>query len=163
NLKLMVAYRLHFEASNLRVVELAQSGQLGDLKYFTSTFSFNVTDPDNIRLQAERGGGPVWDIGIYCINAARYVFQDEPTEVMAERGPDRRFQEVDESLSVIMKFPKNRLASFTCSFGSSDAAEYMVMGSKGYAHLDRAYEYVEPRELEIQTKSMKAPKVQKHK
>jgi glucose-fructose oxidoreductase len=149
-LKLMVAYRLHFEAANLRAIELAQSGKLGDLKYFTSNFSFQLTDPNNIRLKTERGGGPTWDIGIYCINAARYIFKAEPLEVtaLAEKSADKRFKEVNETVSVIMRFPENRLASITYSFGASDMAWYTLVGTKGYLCLDSAYEYAEGHELE---------------
>lgn len=156
-LKLMIAYRLHFEPSNLRAIEIAKSGEIGELKYFTSDFSFQVTDPNNIRLKAKRGGGPVWDIGTYCVNAARYLFRAEPTEVVAfsERSPDRRFSEVDESVSVIMRFPDNKLANFTVSFGTSDAAWYTLYGTDGYICLDNAYEYSEKRELEYQGKSGK--------
>ncbi len=156
-LKLMVAYRLHFEPSNLRAVEIAKSGELGELKYFTSDFSFQVTDTENIRLKAKRGGGPVWDIGLYCINAARYLFRSEPTEVMAfsERSRDPRFSEVDETVSAVMRFPDNKLASFTVSFGTSDAAWYTLYGTDGYLCLDKAYEYTEKRELEFQGKNGK--------
>jgi predicted dehydrogenase len=156
-LKLMVAYRLHFEPSNLRAVEIARSGQIGQLKYFTSDFSFQVTDPENIRLKAKRGGGPAWDIGVYCVNAARYLFRSEPTEVMAlsERSRDPRFSEVDETISVVMRFPENKLANFTVSFGTSDAGWYTLYGADGFLCLDNAYEYSEKRELEFQGKDGK--------
>jgi predicted dehydrogenase len=151
-LKLMVAYRLHFESSNLKAAEIARSKEIGELKYFTSHFSFQIADPENIRLKAARGGGPIWDIGIYCINAVRYLFRDEPLEVMAmaEKSKDPRFREVDETVSVLLRFPKNRLASFVCSFGASDAAEYHLYGTKGHLRLTSAYEYIEGRTLEVQ-------------
>ena len=62
--RLMIAYRLHFEAANLRAVELLASGELGQPRYFNSSFSMNVTDDDNIRLSGKKGGGPLYDIGI---------------------------------------------------------------------------------------------------
>ena len=141
--KLMTAYRLHFEPANLNTIELVGSGRIGEPRYFNSTFSFQITDSDNIRLQLERGGGAIFDIGTYCINAARYLFRDEPTEVFAmtvNRG-ERRFKEVDETTSVIMRFPKERLASFTVSFGSSTSGRYELVGTKGSVVLDPAYEY----------------------
>lgn len=153
NLKLMVAYRLHFEASNLKAIELAHSGAIGELRYWTSHFSFQVTDPANIRLQAKHGGGPLWDIGTYCINAARYLFRSEPIEVMAmAEGRGRgKFKEVDEMVSVSLRFPKNCLAQFTCSFGAAEAAEYFLYGTKGHLRLKGAYEYATKRELELKT------------
>jgi hypothetical protein len=67
----------------------------------------------NIRLKAELGGGPLYDIGIYRINAARHVFGAEPEEVVASlaAGRDRRFKEVEEAASVILRFPGERLAT----------------------------------------------------
>ncbi len=70
--KLMIAYRLHFEETNLRAVELVRTGKIGEPRIFNSTFSMLVTDP-GIRLSPEdQGGGPIYDIGIYCINVARH-------------------------------------------------------------------------------------------
>src|SRR5262249_31315747 len=75
--KLMVAYRLHFEAANLQTVELIRTGQLGPARVFNSLFTMSVKD-GNVRLNPhELGGGTLYDIGIYCINAARYLFEDE--------------------------------------------------------------------------------------
>jgi predicted dehydrogenase len=145
----MTAYRLHFEEANLAALKLCKSKKLGDIRYFTSDFSFQVTDPDNIRLQADAGGGPVWDIGIYCINAARTLFQAEPEEVfaLATAGDDKRFSEVEEMAGVVMRFSKDRLASFTCSFGADTAGSYDVYGTKGSLRLENAYEYAAQRKL----------------
>jgi predicted dehydrogenase len=143
HVKLMTAYRLHFEPANLNAIKLARSGRLGEPRYFNSTFSFQITDADNIRLQRERGGGAMFDIGTYCINAARYLFEDEPQEVfaMSVNSGDPRFKEVDETTSVILRFPKERLASFTVSFGASTSGRYELVGTKGSVVLDPAYEY----------------------
>src|SRR5262249_47736888 len=81
--KLMIAYRLHFDPANLAAVEVASSGGLGELRLFDSVFCNEVTDERNIRLRRATGGGPLFDIGIYCINAARYLFRAEPVEVAA--------------------------------------------------------------------------------
>jgi predicted dehydrogenase len=80
--KSMIAYRLHFETVNLAAIELARRGELGDLKFFTSSFSMTVRRGD-IRTKREYGGGTLDDIGVYCINAARNLFGAEPTEVSA--------------------------------------------------------------------------------
>src|SRR5579863_7379635 len=116
--KLMTAYRLHFEQGNLEAIKLARSGKLGKLRFFTSEFAQQVV-ADNIRVTepVENGGGPVYDMGVYCINAARYLFQAEPTEVLAysANNGEPRFEKVDEMSSVVMRFPENRLATFTCS------------------------------------------------
>ena len=80
--QLMTAYRLHFERCNLEVADIVRKKRIGDARYFDSQFSMQVK-AGNIRLERELGGGPEWDIGIYCQNAARYVFADEPTQVWA--------------------------------------------------------------------------------
>jgi predicted dehydrogenase len=143
--KLMTAYRLHFEAANLATIELIKSGKLGEPRYFNSSFSYRVTDPDNIRLKFARGGGPLFDIGIYCINAARYLMRAEPIEVtgMLARSKDKLFDEVEETASAILRFPEGRLATFMISFGSAEAARYEFAGTKGKVVLEPAYEYSE--------------------
>jgi predicted dehydrogenase len=143
--KLMVAYRLHFEESNLQAIKIAKSGRLGELRAFQSLFSLQAKEGD-IRLNSiELGGGTLYDIGIYCINAARYLFRAEPVEViaMSENNGEKRFREVDEMTSAVLRFPGNRLASFTSSFGAADAAEYRLVGTKGDLRSENAYEYSE--------------------
>lgn len=142
--KLMIAYRLHFERANLEAVQLARSGKLGDLRYFTSQFSQQVAQ-GNIRLDKDLGGGPLYDIGIYCINAARALFAAEPIEVLATQVThrDARFREVPETVSVVMKFPKDRVGSFTCSFGAADRSTYDLIGTEGSITVDPAYEMAE--------------------
>jgi predicted dehydrogenase len=141
NRKLMIAYRLHFEKSNLEAVRVAQSRQLGNLRQFTSTFTMNVK-PGDIRLKADLGGGPVADIGIYCINAARYLFRDEPDQVYASAMScdDHRFKEVPEMVSVIMQFPKDRIATFQCGFNAGKVSEYRLVGTRGDLRVEPAFE-----------------------
>lgn len=148
--KLMTAYRLHFERANLEAIQLLRSGKLGDLRIFQSLFTMQVK-PGNIRLKKSMGGGTLYDIGIYCINAARYLFGDEPTEVFAfsARNGDPRFREVDEMTTATMKFPKNRLASFSTSFGAADSAVYTVAGTKGILRMMQAYEYSNAIQMEV--------------
>jgi predicted dehydrogenase len=140
----MIAYRLHFEQGNLEAAKLARQGKLGHLRFFSSDFSMQVQS-DNIRLKRAKGGGPLYDIGIYCINAARYTLRDEPQSVFATatRSRDRRFREVEESVSAVMRFKDEKLASFNCSFGGADRSTYTVTGTRGSITLDPAYEYAE--------------------
>lgn len=142
--KLMIAYRLHFERANLEALEMAHSGTLGDLRFFSSNFSMQVA-PENFRSSRKLGGGPLYDIGIYCINAARVAFAAEPTQVLATAVTrrDQRFREIPETVTVVMKFPQERVASFTCSFGGADRSAYEIVGTKGSITLDPAYEYAQ--------------------
>jgi predicted dehydrogenase len=144
NIQLMIAYRLHFEAANLEAIKIAHSKKIGDLKIFNSIFTMQVKDQHNIRLdEVEKGGGPLYDIGIYCINAARYLFKAEPLEVfgISVSSKDSRFKKVDELISVVMKFPDDRLATFSISFGAFASADYDLIGTKGRVRLEKAYEY----------------------
>jgi glucose-fructose oxidoreductase len=142
--KLMTAYRLHFEETNLRATGLIHSGKIGEPRYFNSIFGFEITDQDNIRLKTIRGGGTLYDLGVYCINAARYFFRAEPEEVIAfssSRKGDKRFKQVDEMTGALMRFPGDRLASFTTSFGSAARAMCEVVGTKGSIRLEPSFEY----------------------
>jgi glucose-fructose oxidoreductase len=139
--KLMVAYRLHFEEANLSAVETLQTGKLGEPRFFSSLFSQQVM-PDNSRTRGARAAGPLRDIGIYCINAARYLFREEPTEVVAfaaSRIGDARFREIDEQVTALLRFPRERVAQFTCSFGASYHSSYTVVGTEGTLRLQPAY------------------------
>jgi predicted dehydrogenase len=140
NIKLMIAYRLHLEPANLHAIEVVQSGQIGEPRIFTSLFTQQNYEGD-IRLDKEIGGGTLDDIGIYCINAARYIFQSEPISVFAisANNGEKRFEEVAEMTSVIMRFPDDRLATFTCSFGAERIQTYQVVGTKGNLRLELAY------------------------
>src|SRR2546429_760314 len=118
--KLMTAYRLHFEESNLAAVKLTEQGRIGELRFFSSLFSYQVR-PGNIRTSSERGGGAIWDLGVYCINAARYLFRADPIEVFAlrmDRPDDERFQDIHEGMGVQLKFSGDRIAQFVVSFGA---------------------------------------------
>ena len=142
NVRLMTAYRLHFERCNLEVADLVRRKRIGEARYFDSQFSMQVK-PGNIRTQRELGGGPEWDIGIYCQNAARCVFADEPTQVWAtaSNSGDPRFDEIPETVHVILKFPGERIANFICSFGAADRSRYEIVGTRGSVVVEPAYEY----------------------
>jgi glucose-fructose oxidoreductase len=144
DVRLMTAYRLHFERCNLEVADLVRRKRIGEARYFDSQFSMQVK-AGNIRLDGSLGGGPEWDIGIYCQNAARYVFGDEPTQVWATatNSGDARFKEVPETVHVMLKFPRERIANFVCSFGAADRSRYEIVGTKGSIVVDPAYEYAE--------------------
>jgi glucose-fructose oxidoreductase len=150
HVKLMTAYRLHFEESNLEAIRIVNSGRIGKPRFFNSIFSMQAQS-GNIRLQKKLGGGPVYDLGVYCINASRYLFQDEPIEVEAitAASNDKRFRQVEEMAGAILRFPGERIASFVCSFGAADTADYQVVGTKGVLRMKNAYEYASQVEMSI--------------
>ena len=148
--KLMIAYRLHFEEINLRAIDLVRQGRIGDPKFFNSSFSMAVR-PNNIRTRKALGGGTLYDIGIYCINAARYLFRAEPSEVMAisVNSGAKALSEIDESTGALLRFEGERVAAFVTSFNSSDVGSYRIVGTKGQLHVDPAYEYAEGLSYEL--------------
>lgn len=153
DVRLMTAYRLHFESGSLRSLELARSGELGNLRFFHGSFSMQVA-AGNIRLGSEdQGGGPLFDLGVYCINAARHLFGTEPIEVSALAANDgqQRFAATHEMMSCLVRFPQERLASFTVAAGAADTGWYEIVGSKGRLRMDPAFEYAEAlaRQLEV--------------
>ena len=150
NVKLMIAYRLHFERGNLQVVDWIASGKIGEPRIFSSVFSQQVK-AGNSRLKGDVGGGPLYDMGVYCINAARYLFKAEPEEVMGWNiGRDQdRFREVPATTTAVLRFSEDRIASFTCSFGASDRSAYEVVGTEGTVKMDPAYEMASGLKAEL--------------
>ncbi|HUG40572.1 MAG TPA: Gfo/Idh/MocA family oxidoreductase [Longimicrobiales bacterium] len=155
--KLMIAYRLHLDPGHLRAVELATTGAIGDPRAFTATFTEQV-DADNSRLvSVDEGGGPVFDLGVYCINAARYLFRAEPERVWAtrvSRRGDPRFGESEEMATCVLAFPGERHASFTCSFGAAPVSAFRLVGTEGDLRMEEnAFDFRGDRELRVAGKA----------
>jgi predicted dehydrogenase len=126
-----------------------RAGEIGDPRFITSVLSQQVR-PGDIRTRDELGGGALFDLGIYCINAARYLFQAEPMEVYGDQtaGTEERFQDVDEVTTGLLRFPGNRMAQFTASQGAAGVSEFRVVGTKGDIRLEAAFDYaLERREF----------------
>lgn len=140
---LMTAYRMHNEPGTLAALEAIRAGKIGQPVYFSSSFAFQSA-MGNHRLQSVHWGGPLQDVGVYCLNAARHVFGAEPVEVqaMASRPlDDPRFTEIDAHFAVTMRFPQGRLAQFFCSFGTEATEIYRVLGTEGELTVDPAYRF----------------------
>src|SRR5688572_13767956 len=146
----MVAYRLHFDPATLRAIDLARDRRAGELRIFASVFSSPVERGD-IRLEREGRGG-LFDLGIYCVNAARMVFRTEPLEVMAMhvgRGTGR-FREVPEMTAALLRYPGDRLAMFVCSLNAHRGSAWTAMSMKRWVRMEPAYTYHEPLVLKVQ-------------
>jgi predicted dehydrogenase len=143
--KLMVAYRLHFEPGTISAIEQVRSGKLGEVHLFTSTFS-QMVDPANHRAQNGVEAGPIFDMGPYPINGVRNLFDSEPTEAFATglRHADSGLGDFDDTVSVILKFPQNRLAQFTISYYGNTLDSYNVVGTEGALTVNPAYMYGKP-------------------
>jgi len=148
--KLMIAYRLHFEEINLAVLDFVRNGGIGVPKFFNSSFSMTVRDR-NSRTKKKLGGGTLYDIGVYCINAARRIFRSEPKEVMAVsvNSGVARLAEIDESTGALLRFDGERVAAFVTSFNAAHVGSYRIVGTKGHIRVDPAYEYAKGLEYEL--------------
>jgi len=140
--KLMVAYRLHFEPATIAAIELVRSGKLGEVHLFSSAFC-QVVDASNHRVRNGALAGPLFDMGPYPINGVRNIFEDEPTEVFATatRHPDSGFVGLDDTVSVILRFPEERIAQFTVSYFGNQVDSYTVVGSKGLLEVNPGFTY----------------------
>jgi predicted dehydrogenase len=145
NRKLMVAYRCRYEPYNQEAIRIAQSGELGPTQVILADTGWHVENPDQWRLKKDlAGGGSLMDIGIYALNASRYLSGEEPTEVnaMAYSTPgDPRFKEVEENINFQLRFPSGVLANCTSSYGYYHQSHYRVCGAKGLLEMDPATWY----------------------
>jgi len=120
--KLAVAYRLRYEPYTQAIIKMARSGEFGKTKVLLCEAGFNIGNPDQWRLTKKMGGGgSMMDIGIYAVNAARYLSGEEPTELFAmeySTPNDPRFREVEETLTFQLRFPSGILANCVSSYGT---------------------------------------------
>lgn len=142
--KLMIAYRCQYEPTNLRAVQLIREGKIGTIQSIESAFGFRIA-PNEWRLDKKlSGGGPLVDVGIYCLNASRYLTGEEPIAVKGFSSVvdrDGRFAQVEETLSWTMKFPGGALASCTCTYGGAMTGYFRVRGSQGTILVEPAFNY----------------------
>lgn len=140
--KLMTAYRLHFEPLFLEIVARTHRGEIGELRYFQSSFSMHAY-PDGIRTRRETGGGTLYDLGVYCINAACLLFQEGPTQVYASAvfGARSGMPDVDDTTAALLRFERDRLATFTTSFASGGVSDFRIVGTEGDIHAEPAYSH----------------------
>lgn len=141
--KIMVAYRLHFEPGTLSTIERIRAGELGEVKLFTSTFVQRV-DPENHRAKNGTKAGPLFDMGPYPLNAARYVFGAEPIEVVSAVGTRdlaAGLGDFDHTVAVTLRFPEARLAQFVVSYALNALESYYAVGTKGSIGMQPCYTY----------------------
>lgn len=141
--KLMVAYRLHYEPVTMRAREVVRSGKMGAVRIFEAQ-NHQDTKAPNIRLSRELAGGPVGDVGVYCINAARMMLGEEPVEVTAmKHSPegDARFAEVPGHVAFQMRFPSGAIAICSCGFDGARSERWRATCEKGWAEMEPAFGY----------------------
>ena len=145
DVRLMIAYRSQYESYDRAMIKMIREGKFGKLKQFISTNSQNQGDPSQWRLKkALAGGGCMPDVGIYCLNAARFLSDEEPYEVQAsinQPKDDPRFKEVEASCQVIARFPSGFTAVFNSAYNSHKSQFLRIEGTEAFAELNPAFAY----------------------
>src|SRR4051794_23889201 len=145
NVRLMVAYRCQYEQVNRAAIRAAQDGALGKLRFFqAANLQSNGPGPQWRYSRHLAGGGALPDIGLYCLNAARFLSKEEPVEVIAQSySPpgDERFREVEESMSFTLRFASGLLAQAQSSYGAYQEKSLRLSGDRGSLLLEEAFAY----------------------
>jgi predicted dehydrogenase len=145
NVKLLVGYRMHFEANTLEIIRMRNAGELGQVLFFQGLSGFRIGDPNQWRLNKElAGGGAMMDIGIYSVNGARYMIGEEPIWVTAQEvktDPVKFKEGVDETITFQMGFPGGAVASCLSTYALSYLDRFFLDGTKGFAELHPATGY----------------------
>jgi predicted dehydrogenase len=143
--KLMVAYRCQYEPFNREMIRIARAKEYGTLNSIAGDNGFNIGDPTQWRLNRKMaGGGSLMDIGIYGLNAARFISGEEPTEVnaMIYTSPnDPRFRDVEETTHFQIRFPSGVLGSFSTSYGYGSIGRIRAIASDGWFELEPSMNY----------------------
>jgi predicted dehydrogenase len=142
--QLAIGYRLHFEPNNLECVRLAREKVFGDVRLIQADFGFRAGDPKQWRLnRVLSGGGPLMDVGIYALQATRYISGEEPTEITAVATTNDyvKFNSVEENIAWQMKFPSGVIATCSSTYGFNGLDRYKVFAEKGWFQLAPAYDY----------------------
>ncbi|MDB5641103.1 MAG: gfo/Idh/MocA family oxidoreductase [Hyphomicrobiales bacterium] len=143
--KLMIAYRSQYQKHHRRLLGDMRSGRFGTIKMIEAV---NVQAQGDVRQwrlrKALAGGGSLPDIGLYCLNEARFLTGEEPVEISAQiysTPGDPRFAEVEESVAFTLRFPSGVLASCSTSYGAHKSQHLLVNGERGWARMDKAFAY----------------------
>jgi len=143
NVKLMIAYRCQLEPTNLRAIQLIRDGSLGTVQAIESANGFNIGADWRLNKKLA-GGGPLMDMGVYSLNATRYLTGEEPQILSASSSvidKDGRFDTVEENVGWTMRFPSGIVASCNTTYGAGMDGYYRVHGSKGAMTVETAFAY----------------------
>ena len=144
NVQMAVGYRLHFEPYNMEIKRLGQEKVFGQVRLIETSLGYKTSDPNEWRLnKALAGGGPLMNIGIYCVQAARYVTGEEPVSVTAQFGPITNktlFSQVEESLTCQLNFPGGAVSTSSSSYNCS-IDRFFASADKGFFELSPAISY----------------------
>ncbi len=139
-----VGYRCQFEPNNLECVRIVREKELGNLKIIDAGFSFEIGDPKQWRLRRDlAGGGALMDLGVYCVQATRYLTGEEPIWISAAEAKTDpvKFGEVDETILWQSKFPSGVIANCTTSYGAHGFSGFRAGTDKGWFGLEPGFYY----------------------
>ena len=134
HLKVMEAFMYKMHPQWLKAKSLVDEGAIGDLKTVHSFFSYFNADAQNIRNDKTKGGGALMDIGCYCISLSRFLFNDEPINVMAQVELDPQFN-TDRLTLGMLQFNKGT-ASFTCATQCAPYQRVLIYGTTGFIEIE---------------------------
>lgn len=153
NVLLMTAYRKYFEPASLRLKKLITGGELGRIDIIHTLFSEFRThgdaSPSWLFSRQLSGGGPLTDLGVYCLNTSRWLADEDPSAASAvswARDP-RRYSEVEEGISFRLDFPSGLILQGTSAYSAAFSSFIHVHGEKGWAELAPAFAFEEERRL----------------
>ncbi|MCP8617565.1 Gfo/Idh/MocA family protein [Salirhabdus salicampi] len=139
NVKFMEAFMYQFHPQHDLVKKFIAEGEIGDVSFIRSSFSFYLPGEDeNIRLNPELGGGTLYDVGCYALHSIRNITGSEPVEVFV-RGKKRAGSEVDTTVTGVMQLENGIEAVFDSSFDVTFRTVYEVVGTKGTIEVPHAF------------------------
>lgn len=145
NVKLMIAYRIQYEQYNRKVREIIRSEKFGKVKLIEGVNGQRQSKEWQWRHDKKlAGGGALPDIGLYCLNTARFLLGEEPTEVSAQTfstSDDPRFKEIEENMLFQMRFPSGALVNSSTGYDYHQSKRYRVAMQTGWAEMSPAYSY----------------------
>jgi predicted dehydrogenase len=149
---LMTAYRKYFEPSCVYLKQLIQEGELGRIDVIHTAFSELQTPGVSPRWLLDStlaGGGPLMDLGVYCVNTSRWLVEEDPVEVSAEswKHDAEKFRDVEEGISFRMRFPSGLVAQGSSTYGAVLSSFIYVQGTKGWVSLAQAFPFDVERQL----------------
>jgi predicted dehydrogenase len=139
NVKLLVGYRMHFEAKTLEIIRMRKAGEFGNVLFFQGLSGFIIGDPTQWRLNRQlSGGGAMMDIGIYSVNGSRYMIGEDPIWVTAQEtktDPVKFKEGIDETIQFQLGFPGGAVASCLSTYSLNNLDRFFLDGTDGYAEM----------------------------
>ncbi len=146
-----VAQVFRFEESTARMRERIAAGDIGRPIFARAEFSFSATTHARtwINNKSISGGGPISDVGVHCIDALRYILQDEPTLVTAIGRYDERSGDVEAAAVLSLQFQRNTLAAIMVSTRAQYRTPFEIVGETGSIRVDDALNVERPIQIEL--------------